>query len=536
MARVLKHAKENFVKNDVSGRNMKFGNTPPSYVLGGDYSSDQQMPTFRPCIGNGTMVYSGGAKSILHFGNSGTFDEIETRLNVDVSEAGSIGLFSESISASYAKYIKDTDYTLSFYYFEQITLPTEFFYPDHNGEKALNEYGADAYQQGPDYFRALCGDQLIEQNHLGAGLYVTLKVEFSSLDDKSTFIANAGAKYGNMFSVSGKISKIVNEHHMRGTLEVSGLQIGGDASQLGEIFTEGPDPYAVTLCSLEDLGACQKTINGVLAYAAKVFPEQINFQNGKVLGSAASQGYTFMPLTNLALNVGNSTITPEIEAARVQLGKLYLHLQDEQVFITHIIDSSIFNSFFNDVQDRIRETYSNLNSNIKMLNNQDSGAMQCYYSPTECLNVLNYLNQKLLPIDENFIDRIKNSYNFTILCEICDDDECYANDDCPSAGVSSIALSIDNNGNFIWDYLGYNNTFTILKNNDHTISLKINGASYPEYSEIPINSQGQYLVENAYCRNSYDPIPHPFDDQYCFDDGSSWGAVTMVLESIFNGY
>lgn len=522
----------------------------PAYELGGGYSSDRQMPTYLSCLNNGTKTFSGDSKSTIFFGDSRSFDEFQKDLNVEVSASASIGLFSGDLSASYARHVKDTLYTQSFYYSEKVILPTAIFHPSDFGENALDPFGKAIYKQGPDHFRMACGDQVVQQNHLGASLYVTLKIHFHTMDDKSTFTANAGAKYGSMFSVSGKISEVVSKHHISGQLEVSALQIGGDVSALAKIFSQGPDPYAVTACSLEDLNSCQKTITGVLAYAANAFPEQINFQNGTVLGSASSQGYTFMPFTNLGLNVGKSIITPAIEAAREELGDLYLDIQKKQVFINHIIESSIFNSFFNPIKDGIKKAADNINYNIKLLDNPDSGVMGCYNSPQNCTEVLNELNQKFFPVDENLIKLVEDSYNFNVVVTSCLYNPIKSR--CTEVGRgSSVALPTDAEGHFFWSYLGNNNTLTILENNDGTISFGVNGQ--PQFLEIPSIKEGQYHIK-THCYKHTDPIPHPFNtkchhhfipsehdfsgDDFSIDETSvlSFAYAEMDLQSIADVY
>lgn len=318
---------------------------PPSITLGGGYSSDRQMATYIPCLNNGTITYNGGGKSTIFFSDARTFDEIQKDLNVDVSESVSIGLFEEEASASYARHIKDDAYTQSFYYSETVTLPTAIYYPSGYGTSALSDFGKGVYQSGPDMFRDVCGDLLIQQSHLGAGLYVTIRLTFSSLADKSTFNAQFGAKYGSIANVSGKISKIVSENHIKGNIEVSALQVGGDVTQLAKIFTEGPDPYAITRCSFEDLASCQKSINGVLAYAANNFPDQVDYKGGKVLGNAEIIGYTFMPYEKIGLQVGNSILNSTIIEDRKKLGDIYLSNQKQEAFVEHIKNSVILSSF-----------------------------------------------------------------------------------------------------------------------------------------------------------------------------------------------
>jgi len=188
-----------------------------------------------------------------------------------------------------------------------------------------------------------------------------------------------------------------------------------------------------------------------------------------------------------------------------------LQIQGKQTFMTHIIESPIFNSFYNTIKDGIKKTSEDLNYNVKLLENLDTGVMRCYNFPEKCPAVLNDLSQKLHPIDNNLIDQIKGSYNFGVTVTSCTTVVSPPYHNCRvTLHGSSVAMPIDRDGHFRWENSGHNNTLTILENNDGTISLGINGM--PHYRDIHASSPGQYQIHHAPCLKTTDPIPAPFNE------------------------
>ena len=254
--------------------------------LGQGYSTDKQQASSWDCFANGTISPSGGGSSIVKLDNAVSFEEIQNTLNIDVTAKAGIGPFKGTTSANYVKDIQEDHYSQGFYYYEQFFMPTEVWIPAGFGPVMLNALGLGVYQQGPEQFRLTCGDSVITQTQEGFSLYVSMKLIFSSYSDKQTFQAHAGGKFGSLADVSADVEKMVSQYDLNGEVEVTAIQIGGDVTQLPQIFTKNAGGYYVTSCELQNLQACHDTVTGILDYAINSFPSQINGTNGELLSYA----------------------------------------------------------------------------------------------------------------------------------------------------------------------------------------------------------------------------------------------------------
>lgn len=239
--------------NDLDGKKGFTASSTPEYLLGGGYSSDR-IQSAHACLSEMTIKYTGSPEGYVHFENAKKYDEIQKSMGWDVSESASIKLFSQDFSASAVRDIKENAYTTVFYYMATMKLPTAVVSPNDYGVDALSPFGKGVYRDGPDQFREVCGDEWLFQSKLGAGLFATLTVHFNSLSDKSNFTAHAGAKFGTIVSVSGTIKEFASKYHMKGGIELSAFQIGGNVMELGKVFnsipcSSGSSPYPIASCS-----------------------------------------------------------------------------------------------------------------------------------------------------------------------------------------------------------------------------------------------------------------------------------------------
>jgi hypothetical protein len=426
----------------------------PAITLGQGYSTDMQMAAPFGCFNPGNVTTTGGGAAVINFDNAVSFDEVQKSLNVDVSVSGGIGPFSASASAVYAQYIQDDHYSQSFYYFEKIFLPTQIWNPNGFGTSILNAIGQGAYQEGPEEFRLVCGDQVVTQVEEGISLYVSMKLIFSSYYDKQTFQANAGSSFGNIIDVSASVQRMVSEYNLNGEVEVTAFQEGGNPSQLPLIFSQGANGYYVTSCSLQDLNACQGTINGVLAYAQGNLPNQTTTGNGAPLSSV------MQPLTFLGLNTGNSTVTPDVQAAREWLGQAYLNQSSQATFVGHLLGSPFMSAQYvgADILNELSNQNTNLQSNLAVFEDPNTGVIACYTSPTTCIDTEQNIQQSLNAVNNTFIDQFNNGYSMV-------QDIVYIND----------AISTDT-----IIYPGGNNQFLV---------------SYNTYSPVPPNEAIQIIAQ-----------------------------------------
>ena len=254
---------------------------------------------------------------------------------------------------------------------------------------------------------------LYNQIQQGAALLATVKINFSSRDEKEKFSAQIAADISGLGSVRTAIQKAVKKHNLRGNVKVLVYQLGGDATRLAKALSKDPHSnYYITKCHLNDLSACQSTIDGILDYASQEFPQQLEVANGEVIKNdpkatvasfdkALSQPVHYLP----GLNAGKSLVTDEVKQARASLVVAVnkaRYLRDSF--------SAILDYYGSMLPDNVRHEISNGNKNaiynLSLLNNN---SLKCYTEPTECVELAKTLQSELKPYPETIYDYFEGS-------------------------------------------------------------------------------------------------------------------------------
>lgn len=521
---------------DLNGKNGIMADTLPELALGGGFSTDREIPGYLSCIDGSKFEFISNPEGNIALSTTQSFSLFEKTISKGWKESLSIGNFSQSASEEYVHYAAQTDYSIGYYFIQTFNLPGVKILVDGAREKALNQLGKDFYLDGPDVFREKCGDKFFSEAKLNGALLASIKLVFKSIEDKKNYTTEAGFgfKFGVIADVSKSVKEIINKYHLNVNVEVSAYQLGGAPWEMGGIFQYGgTSAFSWTPCTRETFEKCQSVINGVLDYSAKTFGQQFKIsKNDDVMKIAHVSGYVLPTYEEaLGLKVGPSIIDDKIANARFELGGLYSNVKNEQAFIKHILDSSILNSFSNIDKSKIQQTAAAVDSNIKILENINTGAIACYKQPKTCVETLNKIKSTLPPIDENFIDQIRNSYKFTVTINECYGNLCWQK--AKDSTGSTVAIPTDHQGHFRCDFSDHNNTLTILKNNDGTISLSVNGG---QPSKMQGDGHGEYEVK-IHCLHDNDSAPNPFNS-YCFvtDNKDHFTQADLVLESVFDMY
>jgi hypothetical protein len=388
-------------------------NTAPDQVLGAGYSNDMQMPAF-PCVVPTNIVYSGGSQSLILFSNSVTFDQFTNELIEQKSKSENFIIFSHDSTSTYIQYVQNSSYTQSFYFLETITFPTTIFEVQSSGTDILTPFGKSVYAMGPNIFRAVCGDQFVAQEALGAGLYAAMKLNFYSVAAKATFNSYINIGFLSILDAYAAIQATVSAYNLDGFMEFLIYQAGGNAAELGQILSANP-----TTCSFSSLSDCQAIINSVLNYANSNFPTQVGFSNGQIYGNAIQRGFVYANYTQYGLDVGESIVTSEIEEARQNLASTYSMMQNTLALVNKVVNSAI-SQYLQPVAESVFSYFVEaVNYNMNLLNSPINGAMGCYSSPTSCLNITaNYYNQSM-PLNYTLVNgtlaQFETGYEMTVI-------------------------------------------------------------------------------------------------------------------------
>ena len=385
----------------------------PGIQFTGGYSTDRQMPVEMKCLKNGTISYSGNAKSFDDFTTSIFIDEVSQILRVDLSSDIDIGVFSTSDEAEYVRYLKDDTYSLGYYFASKIELPTKIYGPPDPGTGigVLTGYGQTEYNTSLADFRDVCGDQYIQQITEGGAIIASLRLDFESKYQKSVFIEHTHESFLGIETASKTIEQIAIDYNLNGTLDFSAIQIGGDVGEIAEIFNASKSRYYINSCAIKNLTSCNEIIGGLLSYSDDLFQHQINYTDGVVTGSPTIMSFDAVNYTTLLLNMSDSVITSEIESARATLAESFWNQTEAQKVYTHVVDSSVGKRlpYYN----ASKEYMENLEANLELFTLDNNQApLGCFYTPTNCPNVTETIMGELKPYNMSLVNDITNSTGY----------------------------------------------------------------------------------------------------------------------------
>jgi hypothetical protein len=393
----------------------------PLPALGNGFSTDKQMAAQLQCFAPGRIRYAGSTTVSTTFNDSISFSQTQSILNVDVSSSLSIGMFSAGISENYARYIEQTRYSHALYYLANVTLSNQIFQPIGSGTSVLTSIGLDVYNAGPAQFRDVCGDKLITVNNMGALLLVTMMIKFDSNYDSQTFSQHASVSWGDIFSATATITRVVTQYNLKGTVEFTALQSGGDPTQLAKIFSSCPTHYCITTCSLSDMAACTGVVTGVVHYAQKDFVSQVTGSNNT---AGAQLSYSMTDVTELGLQVGPSVLNSTIIAARQTLGNIYKDMSTNSTFVKHLLSSPYKPYMYSTTQNALQANDNALDANLALLNDNSggTGAIDCYFHPTNCPATAAALLPQLQKVDTAFLNGMDRGFSI-----YGQESDCYSN-------------------------------------------------------------------------------------------------------------
>jgi hypothetical protein len=391
----------------------------PLPALGNGFSTDKQMAAQLQCFAPGRIRYAGSTTVSTTFSDSISFSQTQSILNVDVSSSLSIGMFSAGISENYARYIEQTRYSHALYYLANVTLPNQIFQPIGSGTSVLTSIGLDVYNGGPAQFRDVCGDKLITATNTGALLLVTMMIKFDSNYDSQIFSQHASVSWGDIFSATATITRVVTQYNLKGTVEFTALQSGGDPTQLAKIFSSCPTHYCITSCSLQNMDACTGVVTGVVHYAQKDFVPQVTGSNST---AGAQLSYSMNDVTELGLRVGPSVLNSTIIAARQTLGNIYKDMSTNSTFVKHLLSSPYKPYMYSTTQNALQANDNALDANLALLNDNSggTGAIDCYFHPTNCPATAAALIPQLQTVDTAFLNGMDRGFTLNGQESLCD--------------------------------------------------------------------------------------------------------------------
>jgi len=331
------------------------------------FGYDNQRNIFKPqsCL-KGSTTEVGAGSSNLDFTSISDFNELKRHLGIEV--AFNATFFKMNAETKFALDHRETELSRSLLFKVDVRLPNEQF--DHNG---LSEFGQKMYKSGHQCFINACGDQFVFQTERGGSLYIAMKFDFTNSESKKEFFAKLSGEY-KVVDMSAEIQKTSSSVKESGKVTVSAYQIGGEVTQLTNIFgTDNISPFLT--CNLVEFEKCQQAMQNAINYAKGNFANSISSKPHLLGYKAVSYKDIGVPMTLQAMS-------PEIIAARKELA-----YQFEWQYSDLLLTRSWLNDFAEQLtaEDKqyLRDIEQALDINIEMLSH---AGMWCFSDLSSCLD------------------------------------------------------------------------------------------------------------------------------------------------------
>jgi hypothetical protein len=298
-------------------------------VLGQGYDCERQQ--FKGVCLTGSMEFVGAQEGAVEFSRSLSNKEVSDSLGFSLGGKARYGVTEGSMAANYALDSSSNSFSEVTTYFSRYRFKNQRFrYTGLTPEGSIAKGNLAGGQAGENWVRT-CGHEFVEQITLGATLYISLKVEFTSREEKEKFSAQARIK-GPAASLSAEVKGNSQSFSSTGTITIQAYQIGGAIEKLSAIFgtekattsPDGKEVHALIACSMANPEACLSILDSAIQYATDTkdetaFPQQISPRNIGTSAGPAELSYITTPYTDVAIYSMDPLVSAGLKLARQRL-------------------------------------------------------------------------------------------------------------------------------------------------------------------------------------------------------------------------
>ncbi len=253
-------------------------------MIGMGFNPDTQNFVGR-CL-KGKIEESGQAVANVDFSQSISQSELANELGFGAGGKFRYGMAEVSASAKFFKQQQGSSFSISSVYtgaykFKNLILN----FDDMNSTNPTNELvlarlsdvGQSVYNNDPRWLDT-CGSEYVEQIERGAKLFYSIRIDFSSTEEKQVF--ETAFSYESSFASVQAYLRSASRNFSKNTkVTIGALQIGGDVSKVTELFNAENDSQSAmgfVQCSFGDFSKCDKVMETAWNYATKEFKKQLD--------------------------------------------------------------------------------------------------------------------------------------------------------------------------------------------------------------------------------------------------------------------
>ncbi|MBP9741962.1 MAG: hypothetical protein KBD37_01240 [Burkholderiales bacterium] len=360
------------VKNSADGSSSIF-------TVGGTYDTMSDHPTnAKTCLKIGddpNYTQLKNQQATLDFSSTIDSATLQNALGKEFTATYGWGPFVVKRSYQYAKSSQDDNFTMNINYAYQYNGKAAFksgVLPQ--GKSALTEQALTLVATDPVGFRNLCGDNFVSELNAGVSVLMRLSLKFNSHNEKNAFDSSYHAAVG----LSDVLSTIkTNTSGINYELSIAGIQVGGDPSQLDNLFishggTIGSDGYPILSCGNSknnNYASCTDLINLVIGYANSVSNQLKNIDDYNLYNP------TVEPWS--ALGIFPGIVEPDKNTLKA-MQDIAIQLDNDQNSLTFLNNYlHMLNSF--------KLLSSTMNNDLSNLINKYNRVINIYYDPANML-------------------------------------------------------------------------------------------------------------------------------------------------------
>jgi len=357
-------------------------------ILGSAYRSERDDFSGAQCV-TGDEGSAGISSSTFSFQTALSEAEVSNELGFGAGGRAQFGAVSVSASAKFAQSTVSSDFSVSSVWLSDYRLPVAIIRNPH-----LTSVGT-TLNASEGNWNATCGDQFVSQIQQGAKLFFSIRVDFSSIEEKKSFEAKFSLS-GPLYSADTNLEQASKEFSQNTKVTITAFQVGGDVSKLTGVFntsqTGGAD---FVQCTLGNFQKCAGVIQAAISYAADTkigFPSQI--APGAVPGPAPLV-YTTSDYAAAGIVHANYPFLSQVVAeARHELATTFSEQFKIKIQVDRLLDLGLGQQKLASIQGQQQIVNDNI-ANIL------TASETCFDTPSKCPDAVSHLS--LGHIDEAVI-------------------------------------------------------------------------------------------------------------------------------------
>jgi hypothetical protein len=371
-----------------------------SALIGSAYASDKEHVVGGQCV-EGTTVPTGAPDSALAFDQNISESRLAEDLGFHVGGRARLGVVEANLAADFLSRSVHDSFSLSAIYEAHYNLAPQKLVTSSLHYTAA---GTQAKANNFAHWAETCGDMFVDEMQAGGKLFYSIRVDFSSAEEKKEFSAHFSLSTplldtdNTLKMASERLSKNVK-------VTVSAYQIGGDETKLSTIFgTSEAGRNQFVQCAFGSLDNCAHAIQNALAYEADVttgFPSQlaVDAKPGPGILSYGLSKYTAYGI----YSGDNSLVAEAAELARKGLSGRFEETYIQSLTVARLLKRSLTPSRKSLLEAASKDINTNLAAVI-------AASDACYDRPASCPAVVMALRLKDIDPD------ILRADSFSALC------------------------------------------------------------------------------------------------------------------------